>query len=201
MRTPETSGSTSPAVSPKEWKTGSTLNTLSVRPKSMRAAACAAFASMLRWESTTPFGVPSEPEVKRIAAGSSGLRGPAASSTDSRPRSLSSQPDLRPHVFEVDDLQSLGELRDETAELALLDEGRGGDDGVDLRRLAGGEDVGRAGGEIDHRGDAAGRHQREERDGRAVGVGQHHADRFAFARRAASACGRGSRRRGAGACR
>ncbi len=40
----------------------------------MRAAACAAFASMLRWESTTPFGVPSEPEVNRIAAGSSGLR-------------------------------------------------------------------------------------------------------------------------------
>ena len=40
----------------------------------MRAAACAAFASMLRWESTTPFGVPSEPEVNRIAARSSGLR-------------------------------------------------------------------------------------------------------------------------------
>ena len=40
----------------------------------MRAAAWAALASMLRWVSTTPFGVPSEPEVNRIAAGSSGLR-------------------------------------------------------------------------------------------------------------------------------
>ena len=63
-----------PTVSPNEWNTGSTLNTLSWRPKSMRAAACAAFASMLRWDSTTPFGVPSEPEVNRIAAQSSGLR-------------------------------------------------------------------------------------------------------------------------------
>jgi hypothetical protein len=73
MRTPDTSGSTSPTVSPKEWNTGRTLNTLSWRPKSMRAAACAAFASMLRWDSTTPLGVPSEPEVNRIAAQSSGL--------------------------------------------------------------------------------------------------------------------------------
>ena len=40
----------------------------------MRAAACAALASMLRWDSTTPFGTPSEPEVNRIAAQSSGLR-------------------------------------------------------------------------------------------------------------------------------
>ena len=75
MRTPETSGSTTPTVSPNEWNTGSTLKTLSWRPKSMRAAACAAFASMLRWDSTTPFGTPSEPEVNRIAAQSSALRG------------------------------------------------------------------------------------------------------------------------------
>ena len=74
MRTPETSGSTTPTVSPNEWNTGRTLNTLSSRPKSMRAAACAALASMLRWESTTPFGTPSEPDVNRIAAQSSGLR-------------------------------------------------------------------------------------------------------------------------------
>ena len=40
----------------------------------MRAAACAAFASMLRWESTTPFGVPSEPEVNSTAAQSPALR-------------------------------------------------------------------------------------------------------------------------------
>ena len=73
MRTPETSGSITPTVSPNEWNTGRTLNTLSWRPKSMRAAACAALASMLRWESTTPFGMPSEPEVNRIAAQIVGL--------------------------------------------------------------------------------------------------------------------------------
>ena len=72
MRTPDTSGRISPTVRPNEWNTGSTLNTLSSRPKSIRAAACAAFASMLRWDSTTPFGVPSEPEVNRITAQSSG---------------------------------------------------------------------------------------------------------------------------------
>ena len=74
MRTPETSGSTTPTVSPNEWNTGSTLNTLSSRPKSIRAAAWAAFASMLRWDSTTPLGTPSEPEVNRMAAQSSALR-------------------------------------------------------------------------------------------------------------------------------
>ena len=55
----------------------------------MRAAACAAFASMLRWESTTPFGVPSEPEVNRIAAQSSGLRSTSGFLRFSSPRSLS----------------------------------------------------------------------------------------------------------------
>ena len=86
------SGSTVPAVRPNEWNTGSTLNSLSWRPKSMRAAACAAFASMLRWDSTTPFGVPSEPEVNRITAGSSGLRATIARLKPARPRSLSSVP-------------------------------------------------------------------------------------------------------------
>ena len=58
----------------------------------MRAAACAAFASMLRWESTTPFGTPSEPEVNRIAAQSSGLRLTSGLLAANRPRSLSPTP-------------------------------------------------------------------------------------------------------------
>ena len=50
---------------------------MSVGVKSMRAAALAALASRLRWVSTTPFGVPSEPDVKRMTAGSSGGAGRA----------------------------------------------------------------------------------------------------------------------------
>ena len=92
MRTPVTSGSTTPTVSPNEWNTGSTLNTLSERPKSMRASACAQFASMLRWESTTPLGTPSEPEVKRMAAQSSGLRCTSGRFECSMPRILSRKP-------------------------------------------------------------------------------------------------------------
>jgi len=60
-----------PPVMPKEWNTGSTLNSVSCGPKSMRAPACAQFDRMLWWVRTTPFGAPSEPEVNRIAAGSS----------------------------------------------------------------------------------------------------------------------------------
>jgi len=89
--TPDTTGSTSPTVSPNEWNSGSTLNTLSARPKSMRASACAALASMLRFDSTTPFGVPSEPEVNRIAAGSSGLRATSGRFHSRSPRSLSAK--------------------------------------------------------------------------------------------------------------
>ena len=70
----------------------------------MRAAACAAFASMLRWDSTTPFGVPSEPEVNRIAAQSSGLRATSGFLHSSKPRSLSRERDGRPDVVEIDDL-------------------------------------------------------------------------------------------------
>ena len=66
-----------PPVRPNEWNTGSTLNTLSLALASTRASACAALARMLRWDSTTPLGVPSDPEVNRITAGSSALRGNA----------------------------------------------------------------------------------------------------------------------------
>jgi hypothetical protein len=61
-----------------------------MRPKSIRAAACAALASMLRLDSTTPFGVPSEPEVNSTATGSSGPRSASGRRHESSPRSLSS---------------------------------------------------------------------------------------------------------------
>jgi len=63
-----------PPVSPKEWNTGSALNTLSVFLENfMRAPTWAIFARILACESTTPFGSPSEPEVNKITAGSSGF--------------------------------------------------------------------------------------------------------------------------------
>ena len=55
----------------------------------MRAAACAALASMLRWDSTTPFGVPSEPEVNRTAAQSPGFRATNGFLQFQKPRNLS----------------------------------------------------------------------------------------------------------------
>ena len=57
----------------------------------MRAAACAALASMLRWESTTPLGTPSEPEVNKMAAQSSALRATSGLFASNRPRSLSTR--------------------------------------------------------------------------------------------------------------
>ncbi len=50
---------------------------------------------------------------------------------------------------------------------------------LDLRRLAAGQDIGGAGGEVDHRRHPAGRHQAEDRHHRAIGIRQHHADRLA----------------------
>ena len=51
-----------------------------------------------------------------------------------------------------------------------------------LRRLAGGDQIERAGGEIEHRRDPPGRLHRHERDRGAVGVGQHQRNRLARAR-------------------
>ena len=53
-----------------------------------------AFASMLAWDRTTPFGRPSLPEVNRIAAGSSGLRRLSGFPAPIRPRNLSTRPTL-----------------------------------------------------------------------------------------------------------
>jgi hypothetical protein len=45
---PASSGIIIPPVRPKEWKTGRTLNTLSLALASTRASACEALARMLR---------------------------------------------------------------------------------------------------------------------------------------------------------
>ncbi len=85
-------------------------------------------------------------------------------------------------VLEIDDPDRLLERRNQIGELAAFDEDARRDDGGELRGLAGGQDVGGAGGEVDHRRHAAGRHQAEHGDDRAVGVRQHHADGAPFGR-------------------
>ena len=87
---------------------------------------------------------------------------------------------LGPDVLEIDDPHRLGERAGERLELRLLDEAARGDDGRDLGRLAGGEDVRGAGREVDHRRHAAGRHRGEDRRGGAVRVRQHDAERLAL---------------------
>ena len=84
-------------------------------------------------------------------------------------------------VLEIDQRDRIADALDQGFEPRLLDEGAGGDDGRDFRRPAGGEDVGPAGGEVDHRRDPARRHQAEDGDGGAVRIGQHDADRLALA--------------------
>ena len=164
-RTPETSGSIRPTVSPKEWNTGSTLNTLSCRPKSMRAAACAALASMLRWDSTTPFGVPSEPEVNRIAAGSSALaRHQRLLRSSQQPAQLVAERDGRRGCPR--DRRSSTSLRERrrpaSSSRPFSTKAREVTMVSSSAALQAASTFGGAGGEIDHRRHAAGRHQRRE---------------------------------------
>ena len=71
---------------------------------------------------------------------------------------------------------------DERSEPRALDEGARRDDRRDLGGAAGGQNIGGAGREIDHRRNAARRHHREGRHRRAIGVRQHDADARAFLR-------------------
>ena len=176
------SGSIKPTVRPKEWNTGSTLNTLSSRPKSMRAAACAALASMLRCDSTTPFGAPSEPEVNRIAAGSSALRATSGRAGTQQAAQLVGEGDAwrgcprdrRSRTFSRARRRGCSSFAFSTKRARRQDRRR-------LRRLAGGENVRRAGGEVDHRRHPADRHQPRGTSRPRLGVRQHHADRVARA--------------------
>ena len=98
---------------------------------------CAAFARIDPWLRTTPFGIPSDPDVNRITAGSSGLdfritrRGCRKAHRISQ--SLSSKPELRLQVFEVKNVHRR-ELLNQVAQLCLLDEGARSDDGLHLTR-------------------------------------------------------------------
>ena len=59
--------------SPNEWNNGRQLKKMSVGRKPMQLRACAKLDNKLRWDNTTPLGVPSEPEVNRMVAGSPGF--------------------------------------------------------------------------------------------------------------------------------
>ncbi|MNT51998.1 hypothetical protein D3C72_1889970 [compost metagenome] len=75
---PDTSGSSTPQVRPKEWNSGSAIMNLSSGVKSATARTWATLDSSELCECTTPLGLPSEPEVNSTSAASSGCWGIAA---------------------------------------------------------------------------------------------------------------------------
>ena len=143
----------------------------------MRDAAWAALARMLRCESTTPFGVPSEPEVNRITAAVVGLAGNPRAALAKSAEQFVLQADGGPQIVQPDDVHGTTDFLDHRCELGLLDEGPRRQHGAHLGRLAGRQDVGRARREVDHRRHLARRHDAEQRRARAVGIGQHDAER------------------------
>ena len=58
-----------PQVRPNEWNSGSAIMNLSSGVKSASARICATFDRIDECECTTPFGLPSEPEVNSTIAG------------------------------------------------------------------------------------------------------------------------------------
>ena len=150
-QTPETSGRISPTVSPKEWKSGRTLKTLSVRPKSIRAAPWAALVEDVAVGENDAlrraFRSGGEDDHRRI------VRRPLGewSLRQEEARDPVEQPDLQTHVLEIDERDAIAEIGDEAIELGLLDESAGGDDRLHLCGAASGRDVRAAGGEVDHR--------------------------------------------------
>ena len=58
-----------PMPNPNEWKNGKQLKILSDLWKFSVLETWDIFARKLQWESFTPFGIPSEPEVYNITAG------------------------------------------------------------------------------------------------------------------------------------
>ena len=120
---------------------------------------------MLRWDSTTPLGVPSEPEVNRIDGRIVGLagdarRGAGEQAGDLVARCRSSRG--RPRDRRCAALREIA--ADQLVELALLDEGARGQHGLDLRGLASPPStLTGAGREVQHRRHAADGLQRHER--------------------------------------
>ena len=87
-----------------------------------------------------------------------------------------------PHVLEPDDARPRPDRLDFGSEIGLVDEGAGGQHEADERLFAGGGQIVRARGEVEHRRHAARGLQGKEGDRGAVGVGQQHADRLAWPR-------------------
>ena len=143
----------------------------------MRDAAWAALARMLRCESTTPFGVPSEPDVNRITAAVVGLAGNPRAALAKSAEQFVLQADAGPRSSSHTMFTGATDFLDHRRELRLLDKGPGRQHGSHFGRLAGRQDVGRAGREVDHRRNLARRHDAEQRRARAVGIGQHDAER------------------------
>ena len=71
MGMPSTRGIRVVMVRPKAWKSGSAERITSSRSGLSTALVWRRFPTMLAWESSTPLGMPSEPELKRMAAVSS----------------------------------------------------------------------------------------------------------------------------------
>ena len=115
---------------PKEWNSGQHVEqVVAARPKSMRASACATLASMLRWERTTPFGAPSEPEVNRIDRPIVGLaRNKRLLRLRTAPRSLSAKVTVRGRL-RGKRVGRRSDAGDQFFQPALFDEGMRGDDG------------------------------------------------------------------------
>ena len=125
-----------------------------------------------------------------------GLAGDARRGACEQALDLVGRTDRGADVLEIDDAGLCGDRGHQLVELALLDEGLRREHGLDLRGLHGGEDVDRAGREVEHRRDPADALQRHEDDGDARGIRQQHADILAGRRCRSRACGSRPARRG-----
>jgi len=121
-----------------------------------------------------------EDEARRVRRD---VRGDEARRLEARKRAqLVEDRELFADVFQIDDLDMLGELFDQLLELADLDELPRRDDRADLGRLEGAFHGSGAGGEVQHRRRAAGRHQGEHGDDGAGARRQEDADVLAALR-------------------
>src|SRR5262249_41905785 len=138
------------------------------RRKSMRAAACATLASILRWERTTPFGEPSEPDVNNTAAQSSGLRGTSGFFQPKKPRSLSAIPIVLVTSSRQTMRTCVSTWETRFSNRPRREKGGGGQVGTDWGGAAGGEAMGGARREVDQCRHASCRHDCEQGDHRRV---------------------------------
>ena len=134
---------------------------------------------MLRLDRTTPFGRAFGSRREQDRGGIVGRAPHQRPFRFAQPAQLVGESDPGPHVLEIGEGDVGREPLDQLFEMGLLDEGARGHDRPDVGGLAGGAHIHQAGGEVDHRGHAAGRHQGEDRHHRAVGIRHHHADRVA----------------------